>query len=122
MGEFGMMGDQLGATMAGDPMMGQVQGELGGPVDLSDPYVQELMAQYGITPEQLMELNATRGDGMTNPADVLGRPVPQLQNADYMALAQQFGILPDGTELQGGDPAYDDNYDIAQILGGAYES
>lgn len=122
MGEFGMMGDQLGATMAGDPMMGQVQGDLGDPIDLSDPYVQELMAQYGITPEQLMELNATRGDGMTTPADVLGRPVPQLQNADYMALAQQFGILPDGTELQGGDPAYDDNYDIAQILGGAYES
>lgn len=112
-------------------------GMMGGNFDMGTPYesmsdpmmdpqlamsIQMLVEQYGLSPEQAMELAMTQQqqDPMATPRGVLGQPSPRLQDADYMMLAQQFGLDPT-TTLGGQDPAYDQQYDIASVLGGPYE-
>lgn len=86
--------------------------------------VQQLTTQYGMSPEEalqfIVEQTNPTGQSSATPQGVMGAPAPQLSEADYMALAQQFGLTPSGT-YTGTDPAYSGSYDIANILGRAYE-
>lgn len=116
MNELGMMGGDFGigspVSPMGEPMM-DPQMEMS---------IQMLVEQYGLSPEQAMELVMTQQaqDPMATPQGMMGQRAPQLSEEDYMMLAQQFGLDP--TSAMGGqDPAYSGQYDIASVLGGPYE-
>lgn len=115
-----------GAPSPGLPPMGQPMPSATDPSMEQEimALVQQLTSQYGMSPEEALQFiaqqtNAAGQPGVT-PQDVMGAPAPQLSEADYMALAQQFGLSPSGT-YAGTDPAYSGSYDIANILGRAYE-
>lgn len=85
--------------------------------------IQQLVEQYGVTPEQAMQFimaQAPQSPSLTPPGTLEINP-PQLSPQDYAMLAQQFGLDHTGV---GADPAYDSEYDIATLLGGGmgYES
>lgn len=134
MDEFGLgLGQQFGGgmpmggmeMMAGQPQLGQPGQSIVDP--MQDPEfmqaVQALVERYGMSPEQatqalMAELGQQQQAGvMQQPS--MGQP-PRLSEADYMALAQQFGITPT-SGLPGNDPVYSSDYDIANVLGRAYE-
>lgn len=134
MDEFGLgLGQQFGGgmpmggmgMMSGQPQLGQPGEAISDP--MQDPEfmraVQSLVEQYGMSPEQatqaLMEQLGQQQQMGVMQQTSMGQP-PQLSEADYMALAQQFGITPTGGVL-GNDPAYSSDYDIANVLGRAYE-
>lgn len=85
--------------------------------------IQQLVEQYGVTPDQAMQFIIAQGPQSTpvTPQTMLGINPPQLSPQDYAMLAQQFGLDHTGV---GEDPAYDSEYDIAALLGGGmgYES
>lgn len=134
MDEFGIgLGQQFGGGLPmGGMSMTTDQQRLGQPGQaIADPMqdpefmaaVQALVAQYGMSPEQatqalMEELGQGQQSGVMQQTN-MGQP-PRLSEADYMALAQQFGITPTGG-LPGNDPAYSSDYDIANVLGRAYE-
>ena len=116
--QFGLGGMSMGSPMESmgypsDPMMNPEVEQV----------IQQLVAQYGITPEQAFELlRAQAQEQPPQTADILGQPAPQLSPTDYNALAQQFGLAPgNSAEFEAEDPAYSGEYDIANLLGGAYE-
>ena len=78
--------------------------------------VQQVVDQYGISPEQAMELVMSQQpqDPMATAQGQLGQMPPQLSQADYLALAQQFGMDP--SAFGGDDPAYNEDYDIAECI------
>lgn len=134
MDEFGLgLGQQFGGGMpmggmdmtAGQPQLGQPGQSMVDPMQNPEfmQAVQSLVEQYGMSPEQatqalVEELGQSQQAGVMQQTN-MGQP-PRLSEADYMALAQQFGITPTGW-LPGNDPAYSSDYDIANVLGRAYE-
>lgn len=87
--------------------------------DMQDPSMQSLMREMGQPAEPNMM-------GVVTPQDMLGQPVPQMSNTEYMALARQLGLVGDDEQqvILGADPmvdpGYNDKYDIMSLLGGAY--
>lgn len=108
-----------------DPYLAQQYG-LNTPADMGgynpnmqDPAMQSLMSEMGQPAEPNMM-------GVATPQDMLGQPVPQMSQPEFMALARQLGLVGDDEQqvILGADPmvdpGYNDQYDIMSLLGGAY--
>lgn len=134
MNELGLMGWTF--DMGGDPSMmgggmpsmGGVAQSMGGYSMDYPPEFLELAQQYGVEPGspdmdylwEMYQQSKSSGDTIST-RSILGQPAPQLGSSDFEMLAQQFGISPTPGALGGEDPMYSNQYDIASMLGGAYE-
>lgn len=126
--QFGLGGEvPPSGGIGGYEMMGSPMQSMGMPQDqMMDPQlemlVQQVSEQYGIQPEQALELiMAQSQEQMPNTSDILGQRAPQLSDEDFYALAQQFGLSPEqGFSGVGSDPSYGNDYDVARLLGGSY--